>query len=315
MRNIFYITFLLIVFSSCNDGDIIINNFEFEDASIKSCGKNGRPKVFFKINTENVFESISLVTNNTAISDSASVLTTNIENVIRFDLDNINKINYRVYDGTITSDYFCNSLPPSTPKVIQEFISVGGTVVITTETATANETDTDGDGVPNNEEEPGDTDDDGILNINDIDDDGDNVLTKVEITNGSGDEVNAAGDRDTDQDGIPNYLDDDDDGDGKLTKFEVQEADQLPTDAENIENELAFYLDRTKTNALSEVTATIQNKIDTKYRSFITIQNLKLQNQDGSGEEISFSSYEFGEFLSNTVKIVIPSNNTTPEEN
>ncbi len=315
MRNCRYLIILLVLFTSCNDGDIIVNNFEFEDASIKSCDKVGRPKVFFKINIEDVFESISLVTNNASVSDSASILTTKTENVIRFALDNNNKINYRIYDGTITREYFCNTLPPSSPKVLQEFVSVGGTVVITTEPATANDTDTDGDGVPNTKEFIGDTDGDGIPDIKDIDDDGDNVPTRVEVTNGSGDPVNLAGDRDTDQDGMPNYLDPDDDGDGALTKFEVTEADQFPTDPENIANGLAFYLDKTRTNALNEVTAIIINKIDTKYRSLITIQNLQLQNQDGSGEEISFSSYDFGEFLSTPVKIIILPNTTTPEEN
>ena len=179
MRKYFYIAFLLIGFTSCDDGDIIINNFDFGDTTIKSCAKDGKPKVFFKINTEDVFESISLVINNAAVSNLKNVISTTTD-PIRFNLDNNNKINYRLYDGTITNDYFCNTLPPSNPKVIQEFVSVGGTVVITTEEDYINEDDSDGDVIDDVDELKEDTDGDGIMNVLDIDDVGDNVATITE---------------------------------------------------------------------------------------------------------------------------------------
>ncbi len=297
MRNYFFILFLLVGFNSCDDGDIIINNFDFEDATLTSCGVDGKPKVFFKINTDNIFESISLITNNSEISSSASILTTNPESEIRFNLDNNNQINYRVYDGTITSAYFCNSLPPSTPKVIQEFVSVGGTVVITTEVV-YNNTDSDGDGIKDVDEEDGDTDEDGIPNKFDVDDDGDNVLTKNETATANNDNETANGYRDTDTDGTPNYLDDDDDGDGILTKNEVTAGDQSPTDPANFTNGLAFYLDVNVANGFEGVTYVLENSINVIYRSFIKIERLKLQNQDGSAEEVSFEVYNFGEFIS-----------------
>lgn len=82
--------------------------------------------------------------------------------------------------------------------------------------------DTDGDGVDDKTEvgsdplNPRDSDDDGIPDILDTDDDGDEILTADENPNGG-----TPKDDDTDLDGVPNYLDKDDDGDG------------LPTDAEN----------------------------------------------------------------------------------
>jgi len=315
MRNYFYILFLLLGFTSCDDGDIIINNFDFEETNIKGCDKDGKPKVFYKINTNDVFESISLVTNNASISSLPNILSTTTD-PISFNLDDNNKINYRVYDGTVTRDYFCNTLPPSTPKVIQEFISVGGTVVITTEESYPDAEDSDGDGIADIDEEEGDTDDDGIENKFDIDDDGDNVPTKNETATANDDPETPEGYRDTDGDGKPNYLDPDDDGDEVDTKEEVLEADQAPINAANFTDGVANYLNKAVSNRfMGEVTFVIENEILAKFRSVISIKNLQLQNQDGSGEVISFETYELGEFNSTSTLITIDSTPTTTEEN
>ena len=64
---------------------------------------------------------------------------------------------------------------------------------------------------------PIDTDKDGVLDFQDIDDDGDGIDTKNEdVVSVNGDPQ----DDDSDNDGIPNYLDTDDDNDGVLTKDE-----------------------------------------------------------------------------------------------
>lgn len=313
MRKYFYIAILLFGFTSCDDGEIIINNFDFGEANIESCGKVGKPKVFFKINTEDVFESISLVINNAEVSSLARIITANTENEIRFILNNDNKINYRVYDGDVSRDYFCNTLPPSTPKVTQEFVSVGGTVVIATEEKFPDEEDRDGDGINDIDERDGDTDGDGILDIFDVDDDGDNVLTKAEIATANNDPETTDGYRDTDGDGIPNYLDPDDDGDGVATREEVLEANQAPSSAAS-PNGLPFYLDKNVSNRFEGVTFFEPNEIDVFYSSLITIERLKLQNQDGSAEEIAFDVYTFGTFISeDTTREIEPT--PAPEEN
>lgn len=314
MRSYLYIIFLFLGLTSCNDGDIIINDFDFEDSALTSCGKAGKSKVFYKINNDNVFETISLKITNTAFSEVAGVLTTSTEE-IRVSLPASNsttdaKLVYRTYDGEVSTAYFCQDIPPSSPKVDEEFLSVGGTVVIRTAQNFEGITDRDGDGVPDVDEKPGDTDGDGIPDILDVDDDGDNVLTRTERTNGSNDPVNADGERDTDQDGIPNYLDPDDDGDGVPTKFEVTLDLQLPTQNFNEAN-VALYLDRFTANSFTEVTELLPNSVKIKYRSIITIEDLQLQNQDGTGEEISFEVYELGEFTSGLVETIIPNTTTS----
>ncbi|MEZ4681194.1 MAG: hypothetical protein R2932_43970 [Caldilineaceae bacterium] len=77
--------------------------------------------------------------------------------------------------------------------------------------------DDDGDGVLSEVElANGDTDGDGIRNYLDMDDDGDGIPSKSDNEGLDPTERNL-NDDDTDGDGIPNYLDIDDDGDGVKT--------------------------------------------------------------------------------------------------
>ncbi len=100
--------------------------------------------------------------------------------------------------------------------------------------------DEDGDGVTNLFEDVNqdgdcsndDTDGDGMPNWRDPDDDGDGVLTAVELLYG-----------DTDSDGIPNYLDADDDGDGVLTRDEDYNHDGDPTNDDRNGDGKPDYLD------------------------------------------------------------------------
>ena len=70
---------------------------------------------------------------------------------------------------------------------------------------------------------PQDTDEDGIPDYKDEDDDNDNVKTSIELNdddNLDGDDNPLTNFTDTDGDGTPNYLDDDDDGDEVPTRLE-----------------------------------------------------------------------------------------------
>jgi hypothetical protein len=185
---------------------------------------------------------------------------------------------------------------------------VGGTAVITT--FIRNETDHDGDGVPSLEEGMNtgqDTDGDGIPDYLDVDDDGDNVRTSVEIATGAGDPT-AGGYRDTDEDGIPNYLDTDDDGDGIPTRREVTAQQQDPTKNLNAGG-IPWYLDSFTTNRYDgEIQFVIENVIRRRYQSTVEIENLKLKNQAGDEEEISFTRYNLGFYNSAPVSTTL-----TPE--
>ncbi len=304
------VLFLIVVFTSCNDGDIIVTSFDFENQELSVCGE-GTSKVLYNINNENIFETISFTLNSSQLSSLENVLATNTDQPISLPLTGSNEIIYRTYDETVPNSYFCGVIPPSSPKVQEEFKSVGGTVVIST--IVRDETDHDKDGILSvdegmNEANGGrDTDGDGIPDYLDIDDDGDNVKTSVEIAS-AGDDPTAGGYRDSDGDGIPNYLDSDDDEDGVPTKLEVTQANHDPASNFN-EGGIPKYLDLFSTDSFNEVDFLIVNKIQVRFRSSIDIQNLKLQNQGGDGEEISFTTYNLGFFNSAPVEAILePSN-------
>ncbi|MCO4746425.1 MAG: DUF2341 domain-containing protein [Proteobacteria bacterium] len=92
--------------------------------------------------------------------------------------------------------------------------------------------DSDGDGILDLDEfQQTDTDNDGIPDVLDADDDGDGIATANEDYNGGG-----PSDDDTDNDNIPDYLDTDDDGDGILTSSEDRNGDRTYDDDSDGDN-------------------------------------------------------------------------------
>lgn len=231
MKKILFLFIISFLLQSCDDGDIIITTFNFDDADLEVCGELG-DFVFYKVNPE-AQESLSLKLGVTdSIYKTAGTKSYNINGTT-------NVVNYRTYDGALGTDYFCRSVPPTSPKVTVNYTASDGKAEFTTifdfddndGIPVLKELDTkdaDGDGDPYTN--PLDTDGDGIPNYYDADDDGDNVPTALEldIENLDGDDNPLTNPLDTDKDGIPDYLDEDDDGDGVLTRDEDKNMDLNP---------------------------------------------------------------------------------------
>jgi len=230
MKKLVLLIFIPLLFQGCNDGDIIVTNFDFEDAQLQQCGDTSNV-VFFKINPQ-VNESISLL-----IPTSQELF---IETGTQtFNLSSTGSIvNYRGFDDSVTSSYFCNPVPATSPGVVLEYIGTSGIANLISETTLD---DFDGIDFVNSDdlsqEGFGDFDGDGIPNYHDFDDDGDNVLTSQEIGE---DPLNP---RDTDLDGMPDYLDPDDDNDGVLTINEDIDQNLNPADDIATPGGLPNYLD------------------------------------------------------------------------
>tara|TARA_R110002020_G_scaffold454448_6_gene670231 strand:- start:158460 stop:159398 length:939 start_codon:yes stop_codon:yes gene_type:complete len=291
--------FLILALSviSCDDGDLIVTNFDFSEVSVAMCSTVDNTTtssvnyVFYKINND-TNESLSF-----ELSTDEPILTSrSLDTPYSFNLgSSSNAISYRMYDADIASDYFCNAIPPAAPKVNEEYISQEGIVTIST---TGTEDDNDGiaaefelllDGKE-------DYDGDGLPNTYDNDDDGDNVPTNAEglkfNTDGS---INIAESRDTDKDGILDYLDEDDDGDGVLTRNEDPDKDLNPANDRTDQNAAADYL-----NPLIAVDYNINKYRVHTYQFknilvYINLSNIVFQNQSGD-ETIRQQSLDFGEY-------------------
>lgn len=236
MKKPLLIIFLALLLNACNDGDIIVTTFDFANSDLQTCGEAGS-YVFFKINTE-VPESLSLeLGTSSAIFEQADTLTVTFDGSTNF-------ANFRRFSDAITSSYFCSNTPPAVPQVIDEFIAASGTATLTTSVDLF-----DDDGLDATMENEGDTDGDGLNDVYDFDDDGDNVPTAAELDNedldGDGDPLTNP--KDTDGDGIPDYLDEDDDGDGILTRNEDIDGDLNPANDFALGGTVANYLDPSET--------------------------------------------------------------------
>ena len=209
MKKILGILFACVSFISCNDGDIIVTSFDFDNQNLQACGGPGA-YVFFKINTSTQ-ESISLKLNTTDVLFLES-------GTVNYSLNESNFVNYRKFDEGISNDYFCSSIPPISPLAQQNYLANSGTASLTTITTLEDNDNVD------EQINTTDTDDDGLLNYYDFDDDGDNIPTSAEL----GDDPSNP--RDSDGDGIADYLDDDDDNDSVLTRNEDLNSNLNPLD-------------------------------------------------------------------------------------
>ncbi len=218
MKHTFILGLLLLFFVSCDDGDIIVTTFDFDEIDLQNCGGPG-DYVFYKINNENLEAiALSLGTTNEIYLQTDD---------LSFTLDgNSNFVNYRTYDGDIGAELFCSNVTPSTPQLVRDFFASSGTAELQV-TAVYD----DNDGVLEVIDDSIDTDLDGIPDYIDFDDDGDNVPTSQELDtlNLDGDNDPLTNPKDTDSDGIPDYLDNDDDNDGVLTINEDTNEDLNPT--------------------------------------------------------------------------------------
>jgi hypothetical protein len=258
MRN--FLIFILSVFTfSCNDGDVISVQLDF-DKNLTLCGDESSQNYILFDTKSAPFESLTLLFSNN--SQAQSIFNTENSGDIRtINIDGSSvKFNYRTYNAD-PNTYICQD--------INNYEALSGYAVFTTTFL-----DDDNDGVPTALEFDGDTDNDGIPNYKDNDDDGDNVPTINEKPDPNGD-GDLADMQDTDGDLIPDYLDNDDDGDGTLTKFEDENNngnlfDDLATGAS-----VARFLDNTVMTVFESDFSNL-NEFSRDFTVNVTLENIDI---------------------------------------
>lgn len=231
MRSRFYILFCLIFLVTCDDGDILTIEFDF-DKELQRCDNDIDSYLLYDTRTD-PNESLTLLIPRT--DQTEAFFTTPEVNSLTIDESTV-RFNYRTYnvdpDGSL-----CDVIGNPDLVVKEDYEADSGTVQVTVTVE-----DDDNDGISSEDEygpggisDPQDWDLDGIPDYLDEDDDNDNVETIHEL-----DDIDADGDDnpfteplDTDGDGIADYLDDDDDNDGIPTRLEDISVDKNPRDPEN----------------------------------------------------------------------------------
>ena len=267
MRIFLVLLFSSFVFISCDDGDVISVQLDF-DKTLTRCGDETSSSYILYDTRNDPFESLTLLFPNNSQAeaifipeDSGNLITIPINgNSVRF--------NYRTYTAD-PNTYICQDIPDASVSVIDNYEASSGNAIFTTTFE-----DDDNDGVPNALEFDGDTDGDGIPDYKDYDDDGDNVPTINESPdpNGDGDLSDM---KDTDSDSIPDYLDMDDDNDGTDTKFEDENNNGNLFDDLAIGANVARFLDGT-VNTTYEIDVVKVNQFSRDYKVNVTLEDIDI---------------------------------------
>ncbi|UPQ78248.1 hypothetical protein M0M57_11525 [Flavobacterium azooxidireducens] len=125
MKKIVGIFVLLFCLNACDDGDFNIESFDFADAATNSCNNGESGFFIYKINDN---EALILQ----IPEDSFKNEITPAETPRTIDINSINKVFYRLYNGTLSANVICNTIPPATPTVSNEWNALSGIIEIST---------------------------------------------------------------------------------------------------------------------------------------------------------------------------------------
>jgi hypothetical protein len=123
MKRFLVVLVCALTLNGCDDGNLTLENIDLESAVTKSCSDNN---VIYKLNKQ---EALLLEIPNTLFANEP----TEIGNPTLIDINNTSiRVVYRFYNGLVTSDNICNTIPPPTPIVTNQWTTNSGKIQITT---------------------------------------------------------------------------------------------------------------------------------------------------------------------------------------
>lgn len=123
MKKFFGLIIAVILTTSCDDGEITLQSFDFDSQPVQKC--SDKNLLFKTKNDELLLISLPEATFNSAFENVETGDTPREINI-----NTSNKVLYRKYSGTVSSTTICSDLPPATPTVSKEWNASGGTIVI-----------------------------------------------------------------------------------------------------------------------------------------------------------------------------------------
>lgn len=119
MRYFLVLFISVLAVTGCDNGDVIVETFNFENVTIQKCTD---ANILYKINAQ---EALILTTPDTNFENTVTPV--NTPRVIN--ITGSTSIKYRKYDGTATTVNICGT---PTLTVLEEWEAIGGTIEITT---------------------------------------------------------------------------------------------------------------------------------------------------------------------------------------
>jgi hypothetical protein len=132
MKRVLSLMVFVLILNACDDGNLTQEEINFEDISTQNCGTND---VIYKLKEkEALLVEIpkSSFTNEPSSTGTPTIL----------DINSSNRVVYRFYNGTVSADNICETIPPATPSVIDQWNAAAGKIqIFTTAVKTVNATD------------------------------------------------------------------------------------------------------------------------------------------------------------------------------
>lgn len=117
MKRFLGILFLVVMISSCDDGDLFLEDINFDKATVATCTKND---IIYKLNEK---EALLL--------ELPEVVFPNETKTQEITIGGNTRVVYRFFNGAVKADNICETIPPATPIVVDQWIAnAGGKIVI-----------------------------------------------------------------------------------------------------------------------------------------------------------------------------------------
>ena len=131
MKRFLGLLVLVLLLNGCDDGDLILETINFDNATTQSCSSNN---ILYRLNEK---EALLLEIDKSIFKSEPTPTNEPIEITIGED----NRVIYRFYNGEVGSATICETIQPATPIVVDEWTTEGGTIQIyTTAIKTTNPT-------------------------------------------------------------------------------------------------------------------------------------------------------------------------------
>lgn len=107
---------------SCNDGNIDISSFEFED-EVTICGSE--TYTLYRLSTDGQREALIVTLTDIQIRKDEDIVLP-----VPVTIDGQYTVTYRLFDDQLSDDYFCAAVPPVEPNVLKDWRGVAGTIFV-----------------------------------------------------------------------------------------------------------------------------------------------------------------------------------------
>ncbi|MCW2119572.1 hypothetical protein [Flavobacterium sp. 7A] len=123
MKRITCLFSFLLLLNSCDDGNLVQENIDFEDYTTQNCSTND---LIYKINDK---EALILEIPSTNFTSEPT--TSNSPTTLSISSTS-NRVVYRFYNGIVGADNICETIQPATPIITDQWTATSGTIEITT---------------------------------------------------------------------------------------------------------------------------------------------------------------------------------------